>query len=100
MSVSRGVFFFFDGIQATCSTLLPPFVPQTFSSVSPQQGMKLHYKGIRPHCRRTPPPPSNKEQPQNWEQTEAPAVQHHRNIHATPHRYEFATQIYMNRKLL
>lgn len=50
VSVSRGVFFFFffDGIQATCSTPLPPFVPQTFSSVSPQQGMKLHYKGIRP----------------------------------------------------
>lgn len=82
---------FFDGIQATCSTLLPPFVPQIFSFVSLQQSMKLHFKRKRPRC----PCTTTKEQGTalKLRADEGSAVQHHRNIYAPPYRYEFATQI-------
>lgn len=41
--MSASQIFFFDGILATCSTLLPPFVPQSFSSASLQQGISKEY---------------------------------------------------------
>lgn len=55
VSVSRGVFFFLMGSRQPVPPCFHPLYRRPFHPYSPQQGMKLHYKGIRPHCRRTPP---------------------------------------------